>query len=207
MEKVEAFFNIAGINDRTTIVKIRYALETIKNEGIKIIILFILFALFDKQFEFILAAALLIPIRVFSGGMHMNTNLGCFLYSLIFFILSIFLLPELNLSLVTHIYILIISVSVMAILSPIPSYKRPFKTVARRILMKKLTLIVLAIVCVALILIWYFADSINFSIGTWVVALQSIQLITIWVYRKKKGEKNVRKDQEVEAIAGRDSSD
>jgi len=201
MEQFEILLKNAGVADRLALIKIRYALEIVKNEGVKLVIFVALFALLDKELEFVVAALMLMPVRVFSGGMHMKTNIGCFFYSLAFFILSIFVLTAIKLPSALMFSILGASVIVMAVISPVASYKRPFRAESRRVALKKRTLIVLGIDCAALILLWSSNVQVFFNIGVWVVTLQAIQLFATWAYRKVKGEKNVQKNQKLEAIA------
>lgn len=191
MSMIENILADAGFDDRVKIIKVRYALEVIKNEVIKLGLLIIVFSLLHSFWEFLFALAILSPLRVLSGGMHMKTNVGCFFYSLGFYILSVKLLPLLYVPESAFFVMLIFASLSIAILSPVPSHKRPIKTSARRTALKRWTLIFLGIDIVILFSLWYKAWQVLFIIGVWLVALQATQLIVTYIFRKRKGVQNV----------------
>jgi accessory gene regulator B len=200
MGRLETILINSGRGDRLTLTKLRYGLEVAKNEAIKIIILFILFAFLDHQTEFIFAVVLLLPVRSFSGGMHMQSSISCFFYSLFFFVLAVEILPQLPTPVSMQFVILGIAVFSIALVSPVASYKRPIKTKERIIASKKGVAVFLGVDTVVLLLLWRSEADIFFVIGVWVVTLQAIQLIATWVYRKLKGERNVRENKNMETV-------
>ena len=205
--RIENLTRYVGIDDHLTVVKIRYALEIIRNEAVKLIILGVLFAVLGSGMEYIFSMVLLLPLRMFSGGMHMKTNIGCFIYSLVFCMLTIILLPMAPINQAVLFSLFAVSIAVMAMLSPVASYKRPIKTEARRFTLQKKAWICLSIESVVLIIIWHLGLQEYFVIGVWVVTLQALQLFTTWIFRKLKGEKNVTKNEEMEAMACRGGGD
>ncbi len=64
---------------------VRYSLTYVFNEFGKMILLVFFFLAAGKLKEFIVAAASLICLRIYMGGFHRKTNLGCFLQSLVTF--------------------------------------------------------------------------------------------------------------------------
>ena len=184
MDRLEIALKNIGVEDSLSIIKVRYALELLKNELIKLSILAVLFGLLGCFEKYIFAIALLLPVRVFSGGMHMKTNITCFAYSLGFFALAIVILPIWPIPTPVLLLFLIVAAAVIAALSPVASHKRPIKTERRRISMKQKTIIFLIVDCIVLIILWQAAMIEFFLLGTWVVALQAIQLAATWVYRK-----------------------
>jgi len=202
--KIDAVLNNAGIDDHQTVVKIHYALDVIRNEVIKLVIIGIVFSLYGNLMEYIYSLAILLPLRTFSGGMHMKTNIGCFMFSLIFLMLPIKVLPRISLNIVEYFSLLIISITTISILSPIASYKRPIKTAARKDLLKKRALFCIAIESIILFTLWLLAIQDYFIIGAWIVTIHAIQLFATWAYRKMRGGiKNVGETQEMEAITHR----
>jgi len=199
--KFEKLFINNGIDDHSTLVKIHYGLEVIRNEAIKLIILFILFSVIGSALEFVFSVLILFPLRFTSGGMHLKTNVGCFLYSLGFFILTINILPLINAPIALLFSLLIISAIIVISISPVESYKRPITSVDRRISMKKKSIAVFTADCIVLILLYYFGANYYFIIGAWIVMLQAIQLLATLVFRKRKGEKNVSGNQGMETVA------
>ena len=199
MGRLETALTNSGKGDRLTLIKLRYGLEVAKNEIVKLIILLVLFSFFSHHIEFIFAVVLLMPIRSFSGGMHMKSSIGCFFYSLCFFFLSVEVLPLLQIPSRTMLFILGIAGFTIAWFSPVASYKRPIKTNERRAALKKGTIISLIISVVVLIILLILGLENYFVIGIWVVTLQAIQLSATWIYRKRKGVNDVKESKKVEA--------
>lgn len=69
--------------------RIRYTLMVICNEFEKFFLLCIVFLLTGYFFEYLVACTAIISIRMFSGGSHRKTNLGCFIQSLCTFSVAI----------------------------------------------------------------------------------------------------------------------
>jgi len=169
---------------------------------VKLIIIGLLFSLYGNEKEFFFSLALLLPLRAFSGGMHMKTNIGCFIISLIFLMIPIKVLPTLSLNTAEYFFVFLVSIVAIIFFSPVASYKRPINTVSRRNALKRRTLYCISIESIALIVLWLFAIKDYFVIGVWVVVLHAIQLSATWAYRKLKGEiKNVGENQKVEVMA------
>jgi len=208
MNRIDSILKSAGIDDSLSVKKIHYALTLLRNEITKLVIIGVIFALVGSGIEFLFSIAMLLPLRTFSGGMHLETNIGCFIYSFVFFFLAIKVLPALHLHQVVLFFLLFAAAASIAAISPVASYKRPIKTSARRISLKKRALICLTMEVFVLVFILQFAAKGIFVIGVWVVILQAVQLIATWAYRKLKGEgKNVGENQEVELMVFRSGGD
>ena len=65
--------------------KIKYALLCIIGETEKFILLYILFVLFSVQWTFLFVFLVLVSTRIFIGGSHRITTLGCFIQSFLSF--------------------------------------------------------------------------------------------------------------------------
>ena len=207
MSKLDTLSQCTETNDSIATVKVRYALEILKNETIKLVVLLAIFFLLKCFWAFLFALIMLLPLRSFSGGMHMKTNIGCFTYSLAFFFISIKLLPLLSIAIWQLISFLIASVLTIAVLSPVASFKRPIRTEKRRISLKTKTWICLAAESAILIVLLEAALKDYFVIGVWVVTLQAIQLFATWAYRKVKGDQNDKETERTEFFtdgSGRD---
>lgn len=166
--------------------KMRYGMEVIFNELIKIIILLILFAALNRLTYFLFSMIILITIRCFSGGLHFQTNLECLLFSIIFFIASTY----------EKIYMLICSVrlrylamafSIIAIglLSPVTSINRPIKNKRKQRLLKINA--VLFTVLWAYILLYKIEEPSFAAIGIITIVLQALQLIASYATNRLKG--------------------
>ncbi|MCC5909477.1 MAG: accessory gene regulator B family protein [Clostridiaceae bacterium] len=106
--------------------KMKYAMQVIWGELYKFVILFALFAIVDRVYLFLFCLGLLLPIRTLSGGLHFKRGITCFIVSLSFFSLVIFILPSL-INMTTNLAMLLMFISVLVIYryAPIPSPFRP----------------------------------------------------------------------------------
>ena len=98
-------------------IKRKYGLEVFKNEFIKLVILTALFLALDQLVPFLFAVAVLLPVRIFSGGLHMSGNISCFIFSLCFFMVSIELFPMLDLNMVSVTVFVVCSFVCISLLS------------------------------------------------------------------------------------------
>lgn len=210
VSKLETVLRSVGIDDRLTIIKVRYGLEVVKSEAIKIMVLVVIFILLGHLKEFVFVTAMLFPLRHFSGGAHMKTNLGCFVFSLAFLTTSIVILPRLSLPAYMLFAFLAASSVLIAMLSPVTSYKRPIKAASHYKALKQKTLLFVLIYITVLVILWRLAIWNYFVVGVWVVTLHLLQLVATWAFRrwKKKGdEKNVAENQKMEIGTVRSSGD
>jgi accessory gene regulator B len=189
MTQIEAFLLSVGIEDRLTLVKIKYGLEILRNEVTKFVILIIAFYISGYLLQFLFATSILLPLRSFAGGLHMRTNIGCFLCSLIVFLLQINILPMLSVSTPILFVILIISSFIVAYTAPIPNKKRPIKTKRRYHTLKIISMVAIVAVDAILMSLFCADHEVFFIIGIWVVVLQALQMLIarINITRKEKG--------------------
>ncbi len=71
--------------------KIRYSLYVIFSEVEKTLLLLLLATIFGYTIPFVIAYLSLVPIRMFTGGTHNKSNLGCFLHTVFVFVLILVL--------------------------------------------------------------------------------------------------------------------
>jgi accessory gene regulator B len=195
LDKLGSTLIIAGNDDSLTVAKVRYAMNILQNEVTKMIILAVLFTFLGYRDEFFFAVALLLPLRAFSGGMHMSSNVGCIIFSASFFLLAIIVFPLIAVPKILMFSLTGIAIVLIAVLSPVVSIKRPLKTTSRRTVLKRMTLIVLMAVSLVLAILWVFRIHDCFVIGSWVVTLQASQLVITWGFRKLKGGRNGKGNQ------------
>lgn len=175
-----------GLSDLDRL-KISYASELVRNESIKTALYGILFFLAGYFPEFLLWLAMSCTIRTFAGGIHMRTNVGCFCMGLVTMGLGILLLPRLPISQSVFLSALWICAAIICLLSPIASYKRPFKTKERYRLCKRWS--VLLTLGWSLVLTFVLAPSYLQHCGIWYLVMQAAQLIMQSVYRYFKQAK------------------
>lgn len=174
--QIDKVAKITGIDDEIKLLKIKYGLEIIKNESIKMAILLVLFLCLGLFSEFVFATLILLPVRLFSGGLHMNSNTSCFGFTLLFYVLGVIILPMINIDMILSLLLLTISSTIIICLSPIASQKRPISTMKRYSFLKKASIAMVVIEYVVLLLLLLILPYNYFNIGVWIFCLQSLQL-------------------------------
>ena len=71
--------------EEIVIQKVKYALQVIVSEVEKLIILLMIFGIVGKTLEFLTAYVAVVTIRIYVGGNHVETFLGCVLYTFIMY--------------------------------------------------------------------------------------------------------------------------
>lgn len=158
--------------------QIQYALTTILNETFKITILLILFSAIGKLSYLLFSMLILFSIRLFSGGLHANTLLGCLMWSTLFFTATSILaplLPKLN----QYIYYILglLNLVVISVQSPYPNPIRPIKKKKRKQYLKILA-IFFSVIWIYIIL-FHINNSSYLNCGIVTILLLSSQLIYI----------------------------
>jgi len=158
--------------------KMKYAMTVIWNELVKFVVLLIFFSLFCKVYLFLFCLCLLLPIRIFSGGLHFESGLVCFMVSICFFSLAILVLPCLfNMTINIAITLMLASVLIIYHYSPMPSRLRPILNKKRKGILKLLSLFY-TLLCVFLLFKFVIAYSkVFFVSGIWTISLQALQLL------------------------------
>ena len=165
--------------------KIEYALTVLKNEGTKLILLFLFYLYFGQEKLFVFCAILLIPVRIFSGGLHMKTNVTCFLFSFFFFLMAIKVLPLLPISMFGYALLLVFSLIIICVCAPIATSKKPIVTREKYLWCKRMA--VASSLVMGCFLLLQIKDNPTFQSGVWVFTLQAFQLMIAYMYQKSKG--------------------
>ncbi|WP_242965183.1 accessory gene regulator ArgB-like protein [Petroclostridium xylanilyticum] len=156
--------------------KMKYAMTVMWYEVIKFVALLALFIILNKTYEFLLCISILFSIRIFSGGLHFESNFACFVSSAVFFCIIILYLPLLfTVSTGVGIVLMLISTSVVSIYSPMPSPNRPVISKKRRQTLKYLS--VFFTLAWIFILYKFIHDHTFFEYGIWTISVQAFQLI------------------------------
>ncbi len=161
------------INSEDECEKIKYSLSVISSESLKFIGLSLLFLGFRLYKYFVFSYVLVILTRTFSGGIHFYKKFQCFLFSILFFICSIIILPKITLNYYTFISIWILCNIIVLTCSPIFSKYRQF--LKKKKLKFKLISFILTNVCF-IVLIAFFYNTFYFKSGIWTLLLQNLQL-------------------------------
>lgn len=169
-------------------VKIRYGLELLKNEVYKLIILLISFILLGKLPAYLLSLAILLPIRIYSGGLHMQNNISCFIFSFCFAISSLCILPQIKTTSSIDAVICIVSFILIAILSPFSSPKKPITTRQRYIFFKIMSCLMCVIALVIVTIMHSHGKLYPAHVGMWTICLQAFQLLPAHILKKWRKE-------------------
>jgi len=191
MEKaIDKFLFDIGITDRLTIIKVKYGIEIVRTEFSKAIVFMIFFALFGKLPAFLFTLVVLAPLRCFTGGMHLQTKFGCFLFSFVILLSAIMLLPHLPIAPFIYYLILLYSSTIIFLLSPVFTKKRPVKTKERYLYLRKKS-VLFSFLCTGLVVgVSLTGLSELFISGTWIITIQAIQLVIAKIINMKGGKTN-----------------
>ena len=113
--------------------KMEYGLNSIFGEITKLLIFIMFFYLFYGEKYFLISFIFFSPIRLFSGGYHAKTYWGCFIFTLLFFVLLIFLGKHLLHNNVISILLIILDISLICIFSPVDNKNKPIKSKKRKL--------------------------------------------------------------------------
>lgn len=171
---------------RYQVKKIMYVLKTLSADISKVVILGIIFR--NHFVSYIAALTALFMLRSFSGGIHNKTYLGCFATSLVYFLLSIMILPQITISFSIRILLLTACMVICEWIGPITSKYRPPLSQAKIALCKSITTtVIFSFILIANIV----PSSPNVTVGFWVVILHTLQLVIaklLVVAKRKKKE-------------------
>ena len=171
--------------DHKQLREMRYGMEVIYNEFIKMFALLTLFTLLGKLRYFLFSFTILVTIRCFSGGLHFHTNSSCLMFSVFFFITILALSIYMPIELLNYKgLILAFSTMTIGIFSPITNANRPIKNKKRRQVFKYVAVLFTAIW--SYILLFHINDYGLVSYGIITVMLQAVQLVVSHILRAFK---------------------
>src|SRR6056297_1238572 len=86
---IHGFF-IERVNlNKNDSLKLKYMIELFISESSKILIMFLIFYSFNNELAYIQSLITLVSLRLFTGGLHFEDYICCFIFSLFFFSISI----------------------------------------------------------------------------------------------------------------------
>lgn len=127
--------------------------------------------------EFLFALVILLLIRPYSGGIHFDSFMGCFLFTIGFFILNVAILPSLHYLNNPSIFMAIFPISslIIYLYSPMPSKHRPINN--KKIKYKYKYIATFSAVTIYLSLLVIDINPEFRAIGLFTINLQAIQLL------------------------------
>ncbi|QAT42112.1 accessory gene regulator ArgB-like protein [Aminipila luticellarii] len=179
----------SNVTDELGIIKIRYALAILKNELVKTFLLICIFALIGQLQAFLIVMLFMMPIRLSTGGIHFNTNVPCFLFSLGYFLLAVCVLSLLPIKMPAYYFILGLSILIVCLCPLAPSAKRPIKSRKKYLQNKYFSLIYLPIF--TFLLLFFIKDQQIIAMSIWGLFLHAIELLFVRLHKRKDGNFNV----------------
>jgi accessory gene regulator B len=134
-----------------------------------------------------LALGIMLPVRVFSGGFHMQTNIGCFIVSFCLLLFAVCVLPIISISAGTLIMIMLLANVLILFCAPVATNKKPIHTRKRYQLQKIKTVTSVIIDSSFLSFLLMQGEIYYLSVGVWILVLHSMQLLAAWIVNAKKG--------------------
>lgn len=166
------------------IARIRYAYISIFSETSKFLLLFFVFYLLHMHTAFLISIGVLLSIRNFTGGIHLDHYTSCLAFTFLFLFLSILLSRYVILSTGLQILIMEIGVIIVYRIGGVSSDRRPEPSPEKAYLFKMIACVLL-IIYIALFLCVKNLPWKNLMF--WVIVLQITQLAAAkWMKERRK---------------------
>lgn len=174
IRKIHALFMATLILNDTDAIKLKYMLEIIINDLLKLTMMFFMFNLFGKAVSFMYCLITVSLIRTFTGGLHFKTFFGCLIFSSCFFSICICFINNVTITLPLLISLYFFIFVTIIFLAPITPSQRP-----RFSAQKKFQFKLVGVIIVVFHFLLYLTINKNsyFVHSTWVLLFQSIQLL------------------------------
>lgn len=167
---------------------IEYFFRCVISEISKLAVMLLIYFIFGISDRLVCVLCFLLPIRCFTGGIHMKHYWSCFGLTFGIVLLSSIILPgyvPLYFELHSCILLLLVCLFIMLAAGPVPSSNRPFPKEALIIKSKKATCILMVIAMAVIAFYWNHSIA---AIGFWTIMLQTLQLIIGKIIILQKGE-------------------
>lgn len=160
------------------IAQLKYTFTILFSELSKFVIIAFFFR--DCFALYIYAAVLLGILRISTGGLHAKTYWGCLFMSLMFFCASIYLLPQIEISRIWMTVIILGCAAAIGLVGPVESVYRkpPTDSMKKRLVAQSLITVFIHLILFRSI------DNKVFIVGSWVIILQTAQLVVAKICRE-----------------------
>lgn len=153
----------------------------------KLAIFLVFFGLMHRLDCFLLAYAVMFPLRQASGGLHFKHYISCLIFSFGFFAADILLLVPVTLPVAAVCLIFPVCAAISYAIGPIQAPTRPPLAEQEIAKHRKKALAAFAYAAIITVILYQFRLE---SIGYWTIILQTLQLIIAFI-KKKGGETHV----------------
>ena len=131
---------------------LKFGIQIFMEMGINLIVSIGIMLILHKVPEGIFFYLVFIPVRIYSGGYHSNTYLGCFLLSTITFIFVLVTCQKWHLPRGYSIWCIVVLTSLIWKIRPVINESRPVSTEEYKSFVSKLKVVLIVIVMVAVVL-------------------------------------------------------
>lgn len=161
--------------------QLHYGVSILWYECSKFILLGIILGLLGRFQEYMITILVLLPLRIFSGGIHFNHYLSCFLFTGVFIACPIYLQNMVSMPESGQLLLLLVCLITTAIVGPVASKKRPPLSRERYRLFRRITCGLLLLYIILFGIVRTFPGE---NICLLVIVLQTIQLLCAKMVRK-----------------------
>lgn len=152
-----------------------WTFKIILTETSKLIILWIFFAYFKKEKEFLFSTITLLLLRCNMGGLHFHTYYGCLIFTWMVFVTSIIIFPNiLHVSPQSITLLLIFYIILNITTGPVINSTRPPLS---KVKIKSIKLTTCLILLLYILLSWLPIFNKYMQCGIWIITEQTLQLI------------------------------
>lgn len=163
--------------------QLRYTLECIFYEVSKFLLMGIYFAFIHKFTLYVFAICILVLLRSRTGGLHFKHYTSCFLFTFLFMICGVNLLPLIPISKLWMLVSLFLCLITNYYCAPVVSSYRPTPNGVR---IKKSKIQACTIITIYTLIIYVCPSNLYCTVGFWITMLQSAQLIVAKVINTKR---------------------
>lgn len=163
--------------------QIRYALLSILSEISKLFIMGLFFYFTGNLVSYLLAAVVLCTLRTATGGLHYKHYWSCLIMSFLFFFTGVMILPAFPLPDYIHLALLCLCILLNYKYAPIVSSYRP---IPDGVLIKKAKTQSFLIISLYAILIFIIPQNPYLPVGSWIIILQSLQLLAANLLERRR---------------------
>ena len=173
-EKIFSFFTQHASLDEVEQIKLKYVLQVLVNDSLKILLIFGLALAMGRLESFSHALLALMILRPFSGGFHLKKFLSCLFFSAGFLCLAVLLGDLVRFSPSARNLTGCVAFIIFMVLAPIIPKERPLYSLKRLRIFKRNALLIVSVHLFGLILL---PSMPYFNQAFWVIILISLQLV------------------------------
>lgn len=161
---------------------LKYFFTAVFYDVSKFILLGIAFGFVGLLPEYLMATVVLISLRTSSGGLHFKTYLSCLIFSLVFFVFSIVILPLIPVTKLLKLCLLLVCMILVNYIGPITSR---YRKKPDAILIKKSKKDCSTIIFFYCLLTFIIPTNHYIDVGFWVIIMQTLQLVLAKIFKRR----------------------